>query len=175
VRTSSTTGADPNDSNDTSPPLNPTNYSNEPVGVAFNPENGFCFISDDDKNEVFVINPGADGDCFTLGDNTVTSFDTSTSPAFASLPATDPEGLGFDPGPTPSLTDNSLYIGDGTNREVYRLRPGSDGVFTGSGDDTVTDFDTEALGITVPDGIECVRRAGSDRYSTHQRHAGWDR
>jgi hypothetical protein len=41
VRTSSTTGADPNDSNDTSPPLNPTNYSNEPVGVAFNAENGF--------------------------------------------------------------------------------------------------------------------------------------
>jgi DNA-binding beta-propeller fold protein YncE len=36
-------------------------FSNEPCGVGYNPGNGHVFFSDDDADEVFEMDPGADG------------------------------------------------------------------------------------------------------------------
>jgi hypothetical protein len=62
----------------------------------------------------------------------------------------DPEGIAFDPG------EGALYIADGVNREIYKIMPGSNGIFDGiapAGDDIVTSFDTCRLGVEDPEGI----------------------
>ena len=115
-------------------------FSSEPTGVAYNPLNNHTFFSDDDKKKVNEVDPKADG-LINTGDDVVTSFDTS---AFGSM---DPEGVAY----SPAL--NMLFIADGVNAEVYKVAPGPNGLFDGS-DDLVTQFDTESLGITDPEGIE---------------------
>ena len=121
-------------------------YSDEPTGVGYNPANQHVFISDDDKDEIFEINRGADG-LYGTDDDIITSFDTS---AFGS---SDPEGVAYSP------HDGRLYIADGVDREVYIVDPGANGLFDGvpskGGDDVVTSFDTECLGMTDIEGIAC--------------------
>jgi uncharacterized repeat protein (TIGR01451 family) len=117
-------------------------YSSEPTGVSVNPANAHLFISDDDALKIFELNPGPDGD-YATGDDTVSAFLTS---AFGSQ---DPEGLTFDP-------SGALFISDGLNNEVYRVRPGANAVFDGVppvGDDQVSAFDTAVLGLYDPEGI----------------------
>ncbi len=116
-----------------------TSYSDEPTGLAFNPVNGHVFVSDDDADEVFVVNPGPDGFLGTT-DDIITSFDTRD------FNSTDPEGVTFDP------DQGYLYIADGVNNEVYEIDPGANGLFDGV-DDQVTSFDTRVLGINDPEGI----------------------
>jgi uncharacterized protein YjiK len=120
-----------------------TSYSREPTGVAFNPANGHCFISDDDADEIFEINPRADGLCGTA-DDTRTHFDT------ASINNMDAEGVAFGQG--------ALFIADGVNKEVYKITPGPNGIFDGqppAGDDQRSQFDTASLGLSSePEGIE---------------------
>jgi uncharacterized protein YjiK len=123
--------------------LTTTSFSNEPTGVAYNPDNEHLFISDDNAREIFEVDPGPDGLYDTL-DDIVTSFDTT---AFNS---TDPEGVAYD------TWQGVLFIADGKNNEVYRVTPGANGIFDGSppsGDDQVSSFDTAVLGITDPEGI----------------------
>jgi uncharacterized protein YjiK len=122
-----------------------TSFTNEPAGVAYNPTNKHYFFSSDSQKRVWEVNPGGDG-VLNTNDDTITTFSTS---AFSSM---DPEGLDYDPG------SGHLFIGDGTNHEIYRVNPGADRIFNGlpasGGDDIVTHFDTAVLGIRVPDGVD---------------------
>ena len=120
-----------------------TSFSNEPTGVAYNPTNRHLFISDDDRREVYEVDPGPDGRYGTADDH-VTSFDTGV------FGSNDPEGLAFD------VARGVLFIADGVNAQVYRVSPGGNGVFDGvapAGDDQVTSFDTQTHGLMDPEGI----------------------
>jgi PKD repeat protein/uncharacterized protein YjiK len=115
----------------------------EPTGVAWNPANNHVFISNDDRDKIYEMDAGSDG-VYGTSDDIVTSFDTGT------FGSGDPEGVAFD------ASQEVLYIVDGVDREVYRVSPGSNGVFDGtggSGDDVVTSFDTNSLGLDDPEGI----------------------
>lgn len=121
-----------------------TRFSNEPTGLAFNPASGHLFITDDSADRVFEVGPGTDG-LFGTADDLISSFGTRT------FNSTDPEGIAF------SRWTGSLFVSDGLNAEIYRIDPGSNGIFDGLppiGDDLVSSFDTALLGISDPEGIE---------------------
>ncbi len=117
-------------------------YSKEPSGLGFNASTGHFFIADDDLEKIFEVHPGNDG---KLGsdDDLVSSIDTS---AYGSH---DPEGVTFG--------DGELFIAGGEEAEIFRVNPGGNKIFDGVppiGDDIVSQFDTLALGIKDPEGIE---------------------
>ncbi len=114
-------------------------WSDEPVGVGYNPLNNHLFVTDDDQKELFEIVAGADGR-FGTADDTVTHFDTANSGN------TDPEGVEYDP------ATNSLWFTDGVNAEVFRVQAGNDDAF-GTGDDIKTHFDIGLHGARDPEGI----------------------
>ncbi len=113
-------------------------FSDEPTGITVNPNNHHCFISDDTGSKsIYEIDPGADGVCMTP-DDIVTSFSTS---AFGS---NDPEDVTFGQG--------VLYIVDGVLDTIFRVDPGSNGLFDGV-DDIVTSVNLSSLGVTNPESI----------------------
>ena len=120
-------------------------FSDEPTGVAYNPANGHFFYSDDTGvRRVYEVDPGNDGLPGT-GDDVVTSIRTGQ------FGSSDPEGVAYD------TAQGHLFIADGVNREVYEVNPGPNGIFDGvspDGDDTVTSFDTQVLGLLDPEGVE---------------------
>lgn len=121
-------------------------FSDEPTGVAYNPDNQHVFFSDDTgTRSVYEMNPGGDR-LYGTADDVVTSFATA---AFGSR---DPEGLAYDAG------RDVLYITDGVTATIYTVNPGLNGMFDGvsasGGDDVVTSFDAGALGIEDPEGLE---------------------
>jgi uncharacterized protein YjiK len=122
-------------------------FSDEPVGVAFNRNNRHLFISDDDHQRVYDVNPGPDN-LYGTSDDTRTFFST--------LPfgSGDPEGCGYDP------VNNRLFICDGVNEEIYVVLPGPNGVFDGV-DDTVTHFDTNKWGVFDPETVEYKEESGT--------------
>lgn len=67
----------------------------DPEGIAYDTNRGVLYIIDGAGNEVYTVNPGAngrfDGVPSTGGDDVVTHFDT------ARLGITDPEGIAYDP------------------------------------------------------------------------------
>ena len=114
---------------------NPDGFTNEPTGITYDAGNNVFYISDDQADEVWRVNPT---DMSLLDSFDVRSF------------STDPEGITFNP------TDGNLYIAGGFDDEVYRIDPGANGIFDGvspAGDDQVTSFDTTSLGINDPEGI----------------------
>ena len=119
-----------------------TSFSDEPVGMAINPANGHCYISDDTSPaSIYVVNPGPDGTCLT-GDDTVNSFETGD------FDCQDPEGVAFGQG--------TLFVIDGLDFDLFKLTPGANGVFDGvdPGDDQVTQCDTSDFFDGEPEGIE---------------------
>jgi uncharacterized protein YjiK len=122
-------------------------FSDEPTGVAYNPDNQHLYFSDDSGDRwVFELNPGPDGLPWTL-DDIVTSFVTDD---FGSH---DPEGIAY------NIYNGHLFIADGENTEVYEVDPGNNGIFDGvppSGDDVVSQFDTAVLGLRDPEGVEFI-------------------
>ena len=114
-------------------------WSDEPVGVGYNPGNNHLFVSDDDQKEVFELVAGPDGR-FGTSDDTVTHFDT------LSHGAVDPEGLDYDP------TTNSLWFAGGEEAEVHRLQAAGDGRF-GTADDIWTHWDAGLYGMQDPEGL----------------------
>ena len=119
-------------------------FSDEPTDIAYNPTNQHLFFSDDNALRVWELNPGPDN-LYSTSDDIVTKFSTS---AFGSQ---DPEGITYD------TSHGDLFIVDGTAEEVYHVTPGDNGVFDGiapTGDDHVTHFDTTALNLYDPEGIE---------------------
>ena len=121
-----------------------TSFSDEPNGADYDPVHGRFFFSDDTgTRSIYEVAFGPDG-LFGTSDDIVTSFATG---AFGS---SDPEGVAYD------SWQNVLFIADGLNSEVYRVSPGGNGIFDGvppAGDDVVTSFDTEVLGLLDPEGI----------------------
>ena len=120
-------------------------FSDEPEGVSLNPDNGHLFFvdDDDDQERIFEVNPGSDG-IHGTEDDVVTSFSTA---AFGSRK---PLGVAY------STQLNTLFIVDYDNSEVYKVAPGTNGVFDGitpEGDDQATSFDTGGFGVTALEGI----------------------
>ena len=117
-------------------------FSNEPTGVTLNPANGNLFISDDTGDRgVYELNPGPDG-LYDTADDTNTFFET------VPFGSADPEGVTY------ASEHRMLFIADGVNSEIYRILPGENGIFDGiGGDDQVTSFDTEYLGLHNPEGV----------------------
>jgi hypothetical protein len=114
-------------------------WSNEPVGVGYNPANNHLFVSDDDQKEVFELVGGADGR-FGTSDDVITHFDT------AGVGNTDPEGIDYD------TATQSLWAVDGINAQVYRYRAGTDGK-VGTSDDIRSNFDVGVYGARDPEGL----------------------
>lgn len=120
-----------------------TVFSKEPTGVTFDPVSGHVFVSDDNKDEIFEVDPAADGR-YGTADDVVTSFDTAV------FGDTDPEGLAVD------TLSGALFIVDGAADQVYRVASGPNGEFDGvapTGDDTVTNFDVGVHGVVDTPGI----------------------
>ncbi|MGB5446417.1 MAG: immunoglobulin-like domain-containing protein, partial [Psychromonas sp.] len=114
-------------------------FSSEPTGVTINFSNNHCFFSDDNRREIYEVDPGNDDTCLTT-DDIVTSFATDTN--FGSF---DPEDVAY------GL--DSLFIVDGANNKVYRISS-IDGVFKNvTGSNLLNSFDTKNLGVSDPEGI----------------------
>lgn len=113
-------------------------YSAEPTGVGLRASDRTLFASDDDRDRIYIVKPGADGKHGTA-DDTVTSFSTAT------FGSTDPEGVEYDE------ATGHLFIADGTGIEVYEVDP-VNGVF-GDADDIATHFDVAQYGSRDCEGI----------------------
>ena len=107
--------------------------SNEPTGVAWNPNNGHYYFSDDDgKRGVWDLNPGLDG-LIGTADDTFTYFSTN------SFGNSDPEGIAYD------ARADRIFVVDGVNMEIYQ--------YTTSGS-LVGQFDVQQYGIVDPETVE---------------------
>jgi hypothetical protein len=125
----------------TSPPYDPSGFSNEPIGAAVNPENGRIYFTDDFHDSVFETNLGPDGIYCTADDTLATLDITAFHPD-----VNDPEGLAYG--------NNKLFVSDGVNREVYIIDLGADRVVGGGDDAAAGQFDVNSMGLKVPDAIE---------------------
>jgi hypothetical protein len=125
-----------------------TRFSIEPAGLEVTKKQ--LLVSDDDQDRIFFVRKGKDHTWGTKDDE-VRSFKTRP---FGSR---DPEGI--------ALGGGFLFVSDGTKAEVFRLKPGRNGVFDGvapAGDDRVKRFDTEStLGQLNPEGIEYRASTGT--------------
>jgi hypothetical protein len=117
-------------------------FSHEPSGLATNPDNNHIFFSDDDgsNDKVIEVNIGADATYCTADD-----VFTSTNVA-ASYGATDAEDVAYG--------NNTIFISDGMNGEVYVVPLGANGVLGGGDDGPSSHFDTGALGFHDLEGID---------------------
>jgi Bacterial Ig domain len=113
-------------------------WSQEPSGLGLNPANNTLFVSDDDRDKVFIDRPGADGRHGTA-DDSVTSLSTST------FGSSDAEDVEYD------TESGHLFVSDGVGIEVYDIDP-VNGVF-GDGNDVVTNFDVAQYGSRDAEGI----------------------
>jgi hypothetical protein len=116
-------------------PVEPTvvPMSDEPTGVAWNPNNGHYYFTDDTGSpDVYDLNPGPDGLVGT-GDDTWTGFSTS------GYGGGDAEGIAY------STWNNHLFVVDGVNAEVYEY------TLTGV---LVQQFDVLRYGVVDPEAIE---------------------
>jgi hypothetical protein len=106
--------------------------TNEPTGIDWNPTNGHYFVSDDDDQRVYDLNPGPDGQYATADDTWI---------RFGTLAAGngDPEDVTFD------SWHNQLFAVDGVNAEVYQ--------YTLAGA-LVSHFDVQQYGVVDPEGIK---------------------
>jgi hypothetical protein len=123
-----------------------TGFSKEPSDIGLRPSDGHLFIPDDDAHKIFEIALGSDG-LFGTIDDTVTS--TPMSAWGSSIHGSGVEGITFGGG--------DMYFTDaGSDNDVYRVRPGSNGKFDGVppvGDDVVSHFDTAKFGQTDPEAV----------------------
>ena len=116
----------------------------EPTGIAHNPLNGHYFVTNDGARAVREVDLGPDGRLGT-SDDQITSFETD---AFG---CGDAEGITFDP------SRGHLFIACGASGTIVEVRPGQNGIFDGiapGGDDQVREFDTEAFGVSDPEGVD---------------------
>jgi hypothetical protein len=137
---------------------NPTGwYTDEPTDITRNPTTGHFFVPSDGPNRTFEVDPGNDGQ-MGGGDDVVVGELRHTLFGFTPFPAYDVEGIAYG--------DGALWLSNGTTApatvvdpvrsEIYKVLPGPDGFFTGTGhqqDNVVTHWDTAALGQPVPEGV----------------------
>ncbi len=122
-------------------------WSNEPVGVGYNPTNNHLFVTDDDEKLVTELVAGADGR-FGTPDDTVTSFDVR------SKGVQDPEGVEYD------VATNSLWFAGGEAADVHRLQAAGDGRF-GTADDIWSHWDAGVYGAQDPEGMGFDQERGT--------------
>jgi hypothetical protein len=116
-----------------------TDFTNEPTGMAINPNNNHFFIASDSGDVVFEISLGPDGQFCT-------SDDTLTTTSFASLfGANDAEDVAYG--------NNTVFVSGGTDAEVWIVPLGPNGVLGGGDDGPLTHFDTASLGFGDLEGI----------------------
>ena len=121
-------------------------FSQEPEGVAYNPDNQHLFFTDDDARRVFELNPGTDG-LYGTADDVVTSTLTSD------FGCNKPLGVAYD------SWRGHLFVSDWEGNAVYEVAPGANGIFDGvpasspPGDDQVTRFDTYRLNGGAPEDV----------------------
>ena len=124
--------------------LSTLRFSNEPTDLAIDRRRNVWYFSHDlslngVKGLIYIVNVGRDG---RYG----TSDDHWRSFATGPFGAQDPEAL--------ALGGRFLWMGDGSNNNVYRIGPGADGRFDGPGsDDKIISFDVERFGIRDLEGI----------------------
>jgi len=123
------------------PTCSTTSYSNEPTGIAVNPNNNHLFISDDNgsNDKVFEIALGPDG-VYCSADDVVTI--TNVASLYG---ATDAEDVAYG--------NNTLFIAGGDGAEVFRIPLGANGVLGGGDDGAMTHFDTTVLGFSDMESI----------------------
>ena len=122
---------------DTTPP---TGFTNEPTGMAINPNNNHFFISADEgsNDKVYEGILGSAGSSCTLSSVAVHNVAVLYG-------ATDAEDVAYG--------DNTLFIADGVNAEVYRIPLGPNGILGGGDDGATTHFDTSSLGFNDLEGL----------------------
>ena len=108
--------------------------TNEPTGVTWNPATGHYFVTDDDAQRVYDLNPGGDR-LIGTADDTWTFFSTVANGNNNG----DPEGIAFD------TWNNHVFVSDGVNMEVYE--------YTTTGT-LVNHFDVEAYGVLDNESVE---------------------
>ncbi|HEX6812619.1 MAG TPA: hypothetical protein VF384_13415, partial [Planctomycetota bacterium] len=115
-------------------------YTPEPTGIALDVANRTFFVSDDDKDRIYVIAAGTDGLLHTA-DDSIRYFSVRNF-------CPDAEDVAFD------NTKGELWIIGGDKVLAHRLRPGSNGIFDGiapNGDDVRMTFDLAPFGATDPE------------------------
>lgn len=81
-----------------------TGFTKEPTGIAYNPANGYLYVTDDDKQKVFWFEP-SDGPIVPKGEFSTTAF------------GGDSEDPKFDP------VTGHMYMLDGVARKMFELTP----------------------------------------------------
>jgi len=114
-------------------------WSDEPVGVGYNPANNHLFVTDDDLKSLFELTTGADGRFGTADDGRTTTNVQSRG-------VQDPEGIDYDPG------TNSLWFAGGEAADLHRVQAGGDGRF-GTSDDVWSHWDAGIYGAEDPEGM----------------------
>jgi uncharacterized protein YjiK len=120
--------------------------SPDPSGVTYLPGPDRLFIVDGEVNEMSIF-------------QNVNFYRTTRAGVLddtgVSLPwSEEPVGTGYIP------SNNHLIVSDDDDKEIFDVAPGGDGRY-GTGDDTVTHFDTASFGNTDPEGIDYDSATGS--------------
>jgi hypothetical protein len=106
----------------------------EPVGAAYDPVRDELYLSKDgSSSRVWVYS--RDGE----------DFEQVRTVLLSNFGSGDAEGIAFG--------NNTLYIADGSNKEVWVIGAGNDGVVATGDDQLLTHFDTASLGLNDPEGI----------------------
>ncbi|HZN41543.1 MAG TPA: hypothetical protein VFD82_22245 [Planctomycetota bacterium] len=117
-------------------------YTPEPAGLTLDPAKREFYISDDDRDKIYVVATGADG-LLNTADDSVRSFSVRNF-------CPDAEGLAFDG------ARGVLWIAGGAAHLLHKLQAGANGIFDGTppnGDDVLTSFDVAPFGVTDPSGV----------------------
>ena len=132
-----------------------TAWTDEPTGAVFNPDNGHLFISSDDHETIFELDPGFDS-FFGTAD------DVRRGWSAAAFGSGDAEGIAFDAGTGPWGCDDRLFIADGNLGEVFVVLPGANCIFDGpTGDDVASHWDTANLGLIDLEAITYAPSRGT--------------
>jgi len=113
-------------------------FSREPSGLGYDAAKHILFVSDDDRDRIYLDRPGADG-VHGTADDSVTSFSTV---AFGS---TDAEDVEYDP------RSGHVFVANGAGADVYDIDP-VNSVF-GDGDDVAMQFDVARYGARDAEGL----------------------
>ncbi|MDZ7957338.1 MAG: hypothetical protein RMY34_05445 [Aulosira sp. DedQUE10] len=116
--------------------LTAINFTKEATGITYNPLNRFLYISDDDRNRIYQVNPGADG-FYSTSDDVVTYFSTHLD----TITKSDSEDVAF------STRTGNLWVVDGLNAEVFEYTIGGT---------LVSQFDTASIDTSTAAGVQGI-------------------
>ncbi|HJS18029.1 MAG TPA: hypothetical protein VJ785_04740, partial [Anaerolineales bacterium] len=116
-----------------------TGFSNEPTGLAIDPNNNRVYYSDDDSNKIFEVGLGPDN-TFCTSDDVLTTVNIGSV-----YNIQDAEDIAYG--------NNTVFLAGGSDGEVYIIPLGANGVLGGGDDGPMTHFDTTSLGFSVLEGL----------------------